>query len=1083
MSRVRITRLLLLACLLGPSGGGVGAAAGDVVAHESLSGPDGAAKVKTQGGYEGLAGRADMAGVVSVIVRLAGSFSADAELPGAAARSQRLAIRERQSELDSLAGSSSGSFSGIKHFKYIPFSALTVDRQGLDQLLAAPLVASIVEDLAMRAALSDSVPLIGAASGAASAGTGAGWAVAILDTGVDSSHPMLDEGVVVSEACFSDTNPLLGRSSLCDDAAEEMIGEGAAMPYAGRCPTGQCDHGTHVAGIAAGREHETDGADGVAQRFSGVAPGAAIIAVQVFHRQDFGLFCDDDGDPCVRTLTSDYIRGLEHVYSLRDSLPAAQKIAAVNLSLGGGLFSTQTLCEWDARATGVWGAIQNLRGAGIAVVAAAGNDSAREQLSSPACLSNVVSVGSVYNAGLGLEQYGVQADDVASDSNFSRFLSLLAPGAGIESAVPGGAMTGMSGTSMAAPHVAGAWARLKEARPAATIDQILTALSTTGRLVEDRRTDPAGLGAAAPKRRIDVRQAYEALRAVVPPPAATLTSPSGPLTTTPATFRWRAVPGSTWYYLWVNNAGGTAVNKTWYTASQAGCSSGTECAVTPATILSTGVEHKWWVQSYSNGLNGPWSAPLTFRPTPPTPSGTTLVAPSGAISTATPAFTWNKVGSASWYYLNVDTASGQSVLREWVRATDACGTGGTCGVTRRLGSGSYTWRVQTYGSGLYGPWSASLGFTLSIPTPPPAASLIAPSGSTSSPAPTFTWSKVETSTWYYLWVTNGSGTVVVREWVRATDVCAATTCSASRALAPGSYTWWIQTYSAVGYGPWSSSLGFSIASTGAPPPAATLVSPRGTTNTSTPTFVWNRVGSATSYQLWVNRGTVNIIQEWISSEDACGSDTTCSVTRSVGPGSHTWWIRTRNASGTGPWSQSLSFANSLPGLSFVLTWGAGPRDLDAHLVTPPAPDTAAHIYYSNPGSAAGAPFATLDVDDTDGYGPETISIHRLFSGTYRYYVHAYSSDALVGNRAIVHVRDSAGNLLRTVTVPTSDLWTYWHVADVDGATGTVTVVNRLLDAPPGDMFGVVHYERTSKPSPEEGRPPLGPGPPGVGPSR
>jgi subtilisin family serine protease len=76
---------------------------------------------------------------------------------------------------------------------------------------------------------------------------------------------------------------------------------------------------------------------------------------------------------------------------------------------------------------------------------------------------------------------------VSSFSDSASFLTLLAPGQYIYSSVPGGGFATMMGTSMATPHVAGAWAVLKFARPSATVDQTLYALSATGKPITDPR--------------------------------------------------------------------------------------------------------------------------------------------------------------------------------------------------------------------------------------------------------------------------------------------------------------------------------------------------------------------------------------------------------------------------------------------------------------------------------------------------------------------------------------------------------------------------------------------------------------------
>lgn len=100
------------------------------------------------------------------------------------------------------------------------------------------------------------------------------------------------------------------------------------------------------------------------------------------------------------------------------------------------------------------------------------------------------------------------------------------------------------------------------------------------------------------------------------------------------------------------------------------------------------------------------------------------------------------------------------------------------------------------------------------PTIPSAASLISPSGSINDTTPTYSWSAVSGSTWYYLWVNDSLGNKT-KTWYTSTQVgcvSGAGTCSItpSTTLASGSGTWWIQTWSNNGTGPWSNGMAFSV---------------------------------------------------------------------------------------------------------------------------------------------------------------------------------------------------------------------------------------------------------------------------------
>src|SRR3989449_10299709 len=103
----------------------------------------------------------------------------------------------------------------------------------------------------------------------------------------------------------------------------------------------------------------------------------------------------------------------------------------------------------------------------------------------------------------------------------------------------------------------------------------------------------------------------------------------------------------------------------------------------------------------------------------------------------------------------------------------------------------------------------------------------------------------------------------------------------------------------------SSGLAFTVPGTPAPGPA-TLVAPSGSIATSTPTFTWNVVASATQYLLWVDDSSGGRIRTtYTAAQAGCAGGTgTCSITPSVEltPGAGQWWIVTINGSGNGPWS-------------------------------------------------------------------------------------------------------------------------------------------------------------------------------------
>jgi subtilisin family serine protease len=341
----------------------------------------------------------------------------------------------------------------------LPFFTARVDAARLAKLAAMPDILSIQEDTPEHVMLTQSVPLVGAPAAWAAGSTGLGWTVAVLDTGVDTTHPFL-AGKVTSEACFSNAGGAGGGTSLCPNGASTATGTGTGV----NCDPviAGCEHGTHVAGIIAG----SGGPGGM----SGVAPGAAIAAIQVFTRGDDATLCGTDRPaPCIVSFPSDQAAALDHVLDLAGPNNVNQ-IAAVNLSLGGGRFTDWMGCIAlnPSRAAG----IASLRSIGVAAVGATGNDGYTTAIAAPACLTNIAVPSTT------------KTDQVSVFSNRLN-TPIGAPGEGIVSSLPGGLYAARSGTSMAAAHIAGTVAILKQAVPSATVQQLFFAISTTGRYIQD----------------------------------------------------------------------------------------------------------------------------------------------------------------------------------------------------------------------------------------------------------------------------------------------------------------------------------------------------------------------------------------------------------------------------------------------------------------------------------------------------------------------------------------------------------------------------------------------------------------------
>jgi subtilisin family serine protease len=344
-----------------------------------------------------------------------------------------------------------------------------VTAAGLVALLQSPEVLRVDLDVRGRMALSESSNMIRAGELNARGLTGAGITVAILDTGIDGTHPDLSDDLV-DEACFCEN---ADGSGCCPGGGTSAFGPGSARDEQG--------HGTHVTGIVTGR-------GGVAPR--GVAPDAKIVAVRVL---------DAAG---VASGTTQVISGLDWV------MQNHPEVRVINFSLGFETLFSGPCDSAAAFATAFAQAIGALKARGSMVFASSLNTASATQIGLPACISSAVAVGAVYDGNVGSISFGCSDATTARDqitcfSNSNDQVDVLAPGAAITSTGLGGGMATFIGTSQAAPHAAAAAALLLQAKPGLTPDQILNALKATGAVITDPRN-----GLSFP--RLDVLAALDA---------------------------------------------------------------------------------------------------------------------------------------------------------------------------------------------------------------------------------------------------------------------------------------------------------------------------------------------------------------------------------------------------------------------------------------------------------------------------------------------------------------------------------------------------------------------------------------------
>ncbi|HEX6095581.1 MAG TPA: S8 family serine peptidase [Thermoanaerobaculia bacterium] len=279
---------------------------------------------------------------------------------------------------------------------------------------------------------------------------GAGITVAILDTGVDYRHPALGEG-------FGPGFKVKAGYDFVNKDADPMDDSG---------------HGTHVAGIVAAN----------APDLSGVAPDASLVAYKVLNAGGSGW-------------TSDILAGIERTVDPNGDGDLSDHAAVANMSLGGPGYSDDAMSR----------AVDSAVSAGVVFVVAAGNLGNFQSVSSPGTAEAAITVGATNfqdalapftSKGPPAARYGIKPD-------------VVAPGVDVRSAKAGGGTLAASGTSMAAPHVAGAAALLRALHPDWTPAEVKAALVTTAAPV-------AGEVMAAGAGRIDAFRAATLATRILP---------------------------------------------------------------------------------------------------------------------------------------------------------------------------------------------------------------------------------------------------------------------------------------------------------------------------------------------------------------------------------------------------------------------------------------------------------------------------------------------------------------------------------------------------------------------------------------
>lgn len=411
----------------------------------------------------------------------------------------------------------SGGGSGphnAKAMEFTPNIVIQLTAGEINAFAADADVVSIQFDRAVPPTMDVSTAHVGMPFTWAAGGEGTGRTVAVLDTGVKREHEFFGTARVVYEACYN-TTTANSSASRCPGGVDTLENQAGAAADCLESVADGCGHGTHVAGTMVGfNTNRTTG-----EPAKGMAPKASLIAMNVF--STFTPAMCGSSSPCLLATYGDIIEALNRVYGLRNTY----SIDAVNMSLGGGQFFSA--CDTDP----VKPSVDLLLTAGIATVIAAGNNGFSSSIGAPACISTAIAVAASER----------NVDTRASFSNWASLVDVVAPGVGIVSSVVGTSAGDVSnysafnGTSMAAPHVAGAFAALKSCAATKTVTEIEAALKSTGASVAFN---------SITKPRINVAAAAKALGCRVPVTLTISTNQNPALPSPGSVPTWTAVATS-----------------------------------------------------------------------------------------------------------------------------------------------------------------------------------------------------------------------------------------------------------------------------------------------------------------------------------------------------------------------------------------------------------------------------------------------------------------------------------------------------------------------------------------------------------
>lgn len=385
----------------------------------------------------------------------------------------------------------------------------------------------------------------------------------------------------------------------------------------------------------------------------------------------------------------------------------------------------------------------------------------------------------------------------------------------------------------------------------------------------------------------------------------------------------------------------------------------TGTSITMPTDLALG-SHRVWVRAInSSGVAGPWSQPLAFNVATQANALQVL----GVSLNAGQKLDWADVPNSRSYDLRLINVETGAVLANATNLPSSQYTG-----LATLPPGKYRYFVRGNTATSTGLWSDGFDYSvLSIP-------VLKSATSTDTAKPTLHWNPVKGATMYEVWLSkiseNGSA-----QRVTTVNKTNATSIPMPTRLEPGNYRYWVRAIDSLGkMTSWSAASDLRIEAVGK------MLTPSGTTTSTTPAFTWQAVAGAVKYDLWVADQSGQV---YVREQNLTGTSFTS--TKGFVNGDYRAWVMPVGATTPGKWSTALAFTVKNVARPEFTSPGATTNSTPKIQWTPAATAVRYELWVDKVGGPSKVVHSTNVT--TNSYKPLT----SLAAGTYRAWVRAFDA--------------------------------------------------------------------------------------------